>query len=129
MMVKQTLEERRNGIRAKRILSIQYRLVKSKIKNKNGDWHLSTTEDMSVSGLSFLSEHAFTPGDILEVQVVMSGVLDIYNGLARVVRTDRKKTAAYYLVGVKFVLGKSRSAKSYTSVTAKNRLAKFAKKK
>ncbi len=114
-MVKQSIEERRSGIRAKRILSIQYRLVKSKAKNRDSSWQLSTTEDMSISGLAFLSAQSFTPGDILEVQVVMSGVLDIYTGLARVVRTERKQTAAYYLVGVKFLgtKAKLRSAKSY----------------
>ncbi len=115
-MVKQAVEERRHGIRAKRILSIQYRLAKHK-GAKNHEWFLSTTQDMSVSGLSFLSEHAFRPGDMLEVKVVMSGVLDIYNGFAKVVRTERKKTAAYYLVGVKFsgFKPKPRRAKSYAS--------------
>ncbi|OGX27605.1 MAG: hypothetical protein A2787_02650 [Omnitrophica WOR_2 bacterium RIFCSPHIGHO2_01_FULL_48_9] len=128
-MVKQSVEERRNGIRAKRILSIQYRLVK-KSKNKDNNWRLSTTEDMSVTGLAFLSEQAFTPGDILEVQVVMSGVLDIYNGLAKVVRTDRKREAAYYLVGVKFTGSKtkSRNAKSYNSAQT-NRLKRLSGKK
>ena len=123
-MVKQSVAERRQGIRAKRILSIQYRLVKSKVPNKSHEWYLSTTQDMSVSGLSFLSEHAFMPGDILEVKVVMSGILDIYNGQAKVVRTERKKTAAYYLVGVRFIAkSRARRAKSYTS-SRKNRLSK-----
>jgi len=125
-MVKQIIEERRHGVRAKRVLSIQYRWVKPKATNKNNDWYISTTQDMSISGLSFLSEHVFTPGDVLEVKVVMSGVLEIYTVLAKVIRTERKKTAAYYLVGIKFlgVKAKSRPAKSYTPSTRKNRLAK-----
>ena len=123
-MVKQSAAERRNGIRAKRVLSIQYRLKPKGRQNK--EWYLSTTQDMSISGLSFLSEHSFAPGDVLELKVVMSGILDIYNGLAKIVRTERKKTAAYYLVGVKFLgmRSKPRRAKSYTSPRRKNRLAK-----
>ena len=124
-MVKQVIEERRHGIRAKRVLSIQYRLLKPKSNHKDKEWYISTTQDMSISGLSFLSEHSFIPGDVIELKVVMSGIFDIYNGLAKVVRTDRKKTAAYYLVGVKFLgmKAKPRRAKSYTS-SRKNRLTK-----
>ena len=124
-MVKQVIEERRHGIRAKRVLSIQYRLLKPKSNHKDKEWYISTTQDMSISGLSFLSEHSFIPGDVIELKVVMSGILDIYNGLAKVVRTERKKTAAYYLVGVKFLgmKAKPRRAKSYTS-SRKNRLTK-----
>jgi c-di-GMP-binding flagellar brake protein YcgR len=126
-MVKQMTEDRRAGIRAKRILSIQYRLQKTKSKLRDKNWYLSTTQDMSYSGLAFLSEHAYTPGDVLELKVVMSGVLDIYSGLAKVVRTERNASAAYYLVAVKFVNGKTRKAKSYTS--GKNRIARVARKK
>ena len=34
--------------------------------------------------------------------MVMSGVLDIYNGKGTVVRVTKKKTGAYFLVGIKF---------------------------
>jgi hypothetical protein len=102
-MVKQSVEERRQAIRAKRILSIQYRLAKSKNKESDKTWHLSTTYDMSVLGLSFLSEVPYYAGDSLELHVVMSGVLDIFKGSGRVVRVERKENAAFYLIAVKFV--------------------------
>src|SRR5204863_9456532 len=102
-MVKQSVEERRQAIRAKRILSIQYRLAKSKFKDSDKDWHLSTTYDMSVLGLSFLSEVSFYEGDMLEMHVVMSGVLDIFKGVGKVVRVERKENAAFYLIAVKFI--------------------------
>ena len=103
-MVKQSsVEERRQAIRAKRILSIQYRLAKSKIKDSDKSWHLSTTYDMSVLGLSFLSEVAYYVDDTLELHVVMSGVLDIFKGIGKVTRVERKESAAFYLIAVKFI--------------------------
>ena len=103
-MVKQSsVEERRQAIRAKRILSIQFRLAKSKFKDSDKSWHLSTTYDMSVLGLSFLSEVPFYVDDMLELHVVMSGVLDIFKGYGKVVRVERKESAAYYLIAVKFI--------------------------
>lgn len=127
-MVKQIIEERRHGVRAKRVLSIQYRLVKNRGRDGERHWHLSTTQDMSVSGMAFLSERNFSVGDLLEVKVVMSGILDIYTGFAKVIRIERKPNAAYYLVGIKFIPAKTRRAKSYTS-TIRNRFAQFSKKK
>lgn len=105
-MVKQSVEERRQAIRAKRILSIQYRLSKSKVKDSDKSWHLSTTYDMSVLGLSFLSEVPFYVNDLLELHVVMSGVLDIFKGVGKVVRVERKETAAFYMIAVKFIENK-----------------------
>ncbi len=122
-MLKQSLDERRYGMRAKRILSIQYRLHKTKAGNNDRNWYLSTTQDMSVSGVGFLSEKSFIQGDIIELQIIMSGVLEIYSGLAKIVRVERKKSAAFYLIGAKF-LGpkvKPRKAKSYTTIS-RNRL-------
>ena len=123
-MVRQSVVDRRQGIRAKRILSIQYRLTKSRFKISDKKWHLSTTQDMSISGLSFLSDTSYAPRDILEIKVVMSGILEIYAGLVKVVRVERKKSAAFYLIGVKFVSSKTknRRAKSFSS-TGQNRLA------
>jgi hypothetical protein len=104
-MVKQTGRERRQAIRAKRILSIQYRLIKSKGKLKifNTPWYLSTTHDMSILGISFLSEVPFQMRDILELHVVMSGVLDIFKGEGEVVRVEQKIPGAFYLIAVKFI--------------------------
>jgi len=109
-MVKQSsVEERRQSIRAKRILSIQFRLGKSKVKDNDTDksWHLSTTYDMSVLGLSFLSEVPYYVDDTLELHVVMSGVLDIFKGYGKVVRVERKESAAFYLIAVKFIENKA----------------------
>ena len=101
-MIKTTFEERRQAVRAKRILSIKYRLHKSKYKINNRTWHLSTTEDMSAVGLAFTTEEAYQPDDVLELHVVMSGVLDIFNGYGTVVRCEKKEFGVFYKVAVKF---------------------------
>ncbi len=61
------------------------------------------------------------PGDIVELQVVMSGVLDIFNGFGKVIRATRNK-GGYYQVGVKYVDLKSRrrSAKTVLSFRMKS---------
>lgn len=102
-MVKQAVEERRSAIRAQRILSIQYRLVKSKSRISDKHWHLSTTHDMSASGLSFLSDIDYRVDDVLEMQVVMSGVLDVFKGYGQVVRVDKKDTGSFCFIAVKFI--------------------------
>ena len=110
--------ERRQAPRAKRVLTIQFRIVRSKAKEFERSWHLSTTENMSILGLAFLSDMEAQPGDILEIHVVMSGVLDIFNGYSEVVRLERKKSVPYNLIAVKFlenfVLNK-RPAKKYVA--------------
>jgi len=116
-MTKQTTEERRFWVRAKRVLSIQYRLVKSRRKSADKAWHLSTTQDMSYGGLSFYTDQEFKKEEVLELHVVMSGILDIFNGLGKVVRVERKATGSYFLTAVKFVEQK-RQAKSYKKPTA-----------
>jgi hypothetical protein len=111
-MMKQSIEERRFWVRAKRVLSIQYRLTKTRRKNADKAWHLSTTQDMSFGGLSFYTDQEFKKDEILELHVVMSGILDIFNGTGKVVRVERKETGSYFLTAVKFVEQK-RQAKSY----------------
>jgi len=96
--------ERRQAVRAKRILSIQFRLVKSKSKKlQDTEWHISTTNDMSALGLSFHSEVAYQMGDIVELHMVMSGVIDIYKGFGQVVRVEECKGEGAYLIAVKFI--------------------------
>ena len=103
-MPKQNFNERRQAIRAQRILSIQYRLVKSKLKkDQDTNWHIATTHDMSASGLSFIADLAYHVGDILELHMVMSGVIDIYKGHGQVVRIEERRTGLIYLIAVKFV--------------------------
>jgi len=102
-MPKRKFQERREAIRAKRILSIQYRLFKSRYKSGDRRWHLSTTHDMSVKGLAFLSEIPYRVGDILEVHTVMSGVIDVIKGYARVIRIEEKGRNTAYLLAVQFI--------------------------
>ncbi len=73
-------DERRDSIRAKRIITVRHRLVERNAKKTESMWQLSTTENMSLSGLLFVSALAYHMGDVIELQVVMSGVLDIFNG-------------------------------------------------
>ncbi len=127
-MVKQLIGDRRNATRAKRILSIQFRLTKSRYKDGDTLWHLSTTQDMSIMGLSFLSEVHYYIDDILELHVVMSGILDIYKGYGKVIHVQKKETGVFYLIGVKFFENKALRRKAKTSNLMKgNRIKKTLK--
>lgn len=111
-MVKQILQDRRSAIRAQRILSIQYRVVDTKTRGADKHWHLSTTHDMSATGLSFLSDIVYGIDDTLELHVVMSGVLDVFKGFGQVVRIDKKDTGSFCFVAVKFVKSPSLTART-----------------
>lgn len=107
-------DERRDSIRAKRIITVRHKIVKHNGRRvSNSMWQMSTTQDMSLSGLLFVSAIPYHIGDIVEIQVVMSGVLDIFNGYGKVVRLSRNK-GGYFHVAVKYVelKAKTRSAKS-----------------
>jgi len=108
-MVRQAAKERRNWIRAKRVLSIQYRLAQSQRRSINRTWHLSMTEDMSPAGLSFYTNCEYHVNDVLEIQVIMSGLLELYKGFGKIVRIERKSMGVCYLVAIKFVERKTRS--------------------
>lgn len=97
-----SLEERRDSVRVKRIITVRHRLVEHNGKHADSMWQLSMTENMSLSGLLFVSAIAYHVGDVIELQVVMSGVLDIFNGYAKVMRVARNK-GGYWQVGVKYV--------------------------
>ena len=128
-MVKQSIEERRQALRTKRILSIQFRIVKSRGKGYDKDWHLSTTHDMSFIGLAFLSDIPVQLDDVLELNVVMSGILDIFKGYGKVVRVEKKKTAAFYLVGLKFVKYHPRKKAKKTATHKRTAVNKSLKRK
>ena len=102
MSKKRRVVERRQWVRSDHVLNIQYKLVNKK-QSSDTSWHLSTTQDMSVGGLSFLSEFEYKKGDLLRIKVVMSGILDIYDGYAEVVHIRRKEDNGLYLLGVKFI--------------------------
>ncbi len=106
-------EERRDSVRAKRIITVRHRVVEHNGKKVDSMWQLSMTENMSLSGALFVSATAYHIDDIVELQVVMSGVLDIFNGYGRVVRATRNK-GGYYHVAVHYVelKPKKRPAKS-----------------
>ena len=106
-------EERRDSIRAQRIITVRHRLVKRNGRKANSMWQLSTTENMSLSGALFISAIPYHAADVVELQVVMSGVLDIFNGYGKVVRVSRNK-GGYYLIGVKYVDLKSRPRSAKT---------------
>lgn len=120
-MVKQTGgAERRQYIRAKRVLSVEFKLSKTRRKNADKGSYLSTTEDMSLGGVSFYTDQPYSVGDTLDVHVVMSGVLDIFQGPAKVVRVHRKANSSLYRVAVKFLKSavRKRAAKSFKSAAA-----------
>ena len=120
MPKKQTsVEERRDSVRVRRVTAVHHRLIKRNNRKVNSAWQLATTEDMSLSGLLFVSALVYQPGDIIELRVVMAGILDIFNGFGKVVRVFRNK--GYYQVGVKYVdlKAKSRSAKTVLAPAAK----------
>ena len=109
-------KERRDFSRAKRILSIEYRLYKSKRQHGGPEWHLSTTEDISPEGLSFYSDHEYHQGDILDVRVVMSGLLEVFKGHGEVVRVEQKRLGACFFVALRFA---GKSAERTPSVRSK----------
>lgn len=125
-MVKQVNKERRQFIRAKRVLSIQFSLHKSNRKNVDKTAHLSTTHDMSVGGLTFYTDQEFKTGDVLNVHVMMSGMLDIFKGKGRVKRVERRRNAAHYLVAIQFLDNppQKRSAKRHVIKRKKTKVKK-----
>lgn len=102
-MVKSILKERRTAQRTKRVLSIEYRLSKSNRPHADHAWHLSTTEDVSATGLSFYSDYEYRPDDTLDIRVVMSGILDIFKGKGKVVHVEQKYMGACFFVAVEFL--------------------------
>ena len=128
-MVKQVNDEKREYIRAKRILSVRHRLVKRKNKPMYDFWYLSTTEDMSVNGLLFTSAMPYQKSDIIELEIVMSGVLDIFRGYGKVVRVQKKESGAFYSVAVQYIDVKARRTRAVGLSTRKNRVRKVAAKR
>jgi hypothetical protein len=107
---KSAARERRHGGRVDRVVAIRHRLAKT----GNQAWSLSTTKNMSYSGLLFLSAKPYRKHDILEIQVVMSGVVEVYNGKAEVRRVVEIGSRSFD-VGVKYLSPKapSRHARSH----------------
>ena len=112
-MSQNSFKERRDSVRVKRIVTVRHRINKRRGKKVQQPWQLSTTEDMSASGLLFASIFPYKVDDVIELQVVMSGVLDLFNGFGKVVRVIKVRENFYH-IGIKYVdlKSKKRSAKS-----------------
>ena len=63
-------------------------------------WYISITENMSVNGILFHSAAFYLVNDTIELEVVLSGVVDIFRGFARVVRVEKKTSGAVYSIAV-----------------------------
>ena len=104
-MIKKTGEERRRFQRAERILSIKHRLYKRKGKvyhDRSWNWHLSSTRNMSLGGLLFSSNIFYEKGDIIELEVVMSGILNVFNGFGKVLRSEPTKAGLIFNIAITF---------------------------
>ena len=110
-----TVAERRNGERVNRVVAVRHRLIKRSglLKNPSA-WSLSTTRNMSHGGLLFLSSAPYRKGDILEIQVVMCGIIDVFSGQVQVVRiTEVGNTSFDIAVKNLFLKSPPREAKSH----------------
>jgi len=113
-MIKHKIKERRRFIRAKRLLGIQFQLIKTRRKKGDYQSYLSTTHDMSAGGLTFYSPCEYAVGDLLQASVSMAGVLKVFDGQVKVTRTEWKKNARHYFVAVELV-PQTRKALSHSS--------------
>jgi hypothetical protein len=106
--------ERRHGERVNRVVAIRHRLIKRSGLKTASAWSLSTTKNMSHSGLLFLSSIPYRKGDVLQLHVVMSGIIEVYNGQAQVVRVTEVGSTSFD-IAVKNLLPKAppRKAKSH----------------
>ena len=129
-MHKQNFNERRDGVRVKRIVTVRHRLHKRDNKTREDIWQLATTQDMSYSGLLFMSVLPYKINDTVELQVVMSGVLYLFNGYGRVIRVSGNDKDSYQ-IAVKYVDLKSRhrDAKSLIAANRKTVPTKAASSK
>jgi hypothetical protein len=96
------IKERRKGERVDRVIAIQHRLVKRGATKAKAVWSLSSTRNMSHSGLLFLSSEPYKVGDMIELEIVLADMIDIYKGPAKVVRV-RAIEAEQYAVGAQYI--------------------------
>ncbi len=110
------VKERRSGERAVRVVAVRHRLIKRGAKKLDAIWSLSTTKNMSISGALFMSPVEYKRKDLLDLEIVMSGVIDIYKGKVEVVRAVQSGPS--FDVAVKYIDMKqkrsiARSAQKY----------------
>ena len=111
-MIKNSIAERRRSIRAERILNIRHRLYRRGEKTFNGPAYISFTQNMSHNGILFHSSAPYQVGDVVEVEVVLSGVLDIFRGYGKVVRVDKRPSRPVYSVAIQLIDFKKKSRPS-----------------
>ena len=99
-MVKTETRERRKFERAERVLSIEFRLVSQAKSRRDHSWRVAMTSDISRGGVSFYTDARLKEGDRIEMKIVMSGMIEIYSGHAKVTRTEKRPSAVYSLVAV-----------------------------
>ncbi len=127
-MINSNYQDRRDSVRIRRIVTVRHKLFKRAGKKHEDIWQLATTEDMSYSGLLFSSALPYKMDDIIELQVVMSGVLYLFNGYGKVVRVAKEKGGTFH-VAVKYADLKSRRrSASVHPKTVKRVKARSAKK-
>ena len=102
-MGKIDINERRQYERANRILSIRHRLHKRNGKLFHEPWYFSMTQNMSYNGILFSSSAVYKLDDTLELEVVLSGVLDIFKGYGKVIRVLKKESGVFYSTAVELV--------------------------
>ena len=107
-------------IRAKRILSIRHRLHKRGARVLDEPWYLSLTENMSVLGVLFTAAAPYCENDILEIEIVMSGVLNIFKGYGRVVRVEKKESGVTFSIAVSLIDLKDKRSRSKDIPSRKN---------
>lgn len=115
-MIKTNFNDRRDSVRVKRIVTVRHRLHKRGKSEREDIWQLATTQDMSYSGILFTSALPYKPSDVVELQVVMSGVLSLFNGFGKVVRVSEHRKG-YYQIAAKYIdlQKRHRDAKSLIS--------------
>ena len=127
-MIKNSIDDRRRAVRVQRILSIRHRLHKRKGQVIDSPWYISITENMSVTGILFNSAAPYRVDDIIELEVVLSGVLDIFKGYGKIVRVDKKRSGAIYSIAVMLIDLKNKG-KRFTAIAKENKpLRKFKKR-
>ena len=97
------IEDRRSAQRAPRILNIRHRLHKRKGKTVEAPWYVSMTENMSVNGILFHSAAPYAIGHVIELEVIFSGVLNVFRGYGKVVRAQKKEPGQVYFIAVMLI--------------------------
>lgn len=109
--------ENRKSIRAERSFDIRHRLSKQNRQRVIEPWIMSKTKDISSSGICFASPVLYQKDDILDIEVMTAGIIEVYKGLAKVVRIQEQwghyYTALMFIEKKDIVPKKHRYAKKH----------------